>query len=309
MPADQIICVGTASRDDWCGKNGVNIPSSAITKANLLDVLVATSKPVLDGELVIGIDLKAQILANAVKRKFGRIDACTKRNDICSRIAKIIDDVLAITKLEKISVTKPDIGSLQQVIATAAGECTAGTDGVVAGPTHKGVDTGVICDQVVALTAIDDVVADGTIQRVVAAATFKGIDTMPADQIICVGTASRDDWCGKNGVNIPSSAITKANLLDVLVATSKPVLDGELVIGIDLKAQILANAVKRKFGRIDACTKRNDICSRIAKIIDDVLAITKLEKISVTKPDIGSLQQVIATAAGECTAGTDGVVT
>ncbi len=177
MPADQIICVGTASRDDWCGKNGVNIPSSAISKANLLDVLVATSEPVLDGELVIGIDLKAQILANAVERKFGRIDACTERNDICSHKAKIIDDILAITNLEKISVTKPDIGSLQQVIATAAGECTAGTDGVVAGPTNKGVDTVVICDQVVAITANDTVIASVTIESVVATTAMEYVVT------------------------------------------------------------------------------------------------------------------------------------
>ena len=50
--------------------------------------------------MVIGIDLKAQIQADAMERKFAGVDAGTKRNDINAAIAKIINDVLAITDLE-----------------------------------------------------------------------------------------------------------------------------------------------------------------------------------------------------------------
>ena len=52
---------------------------------------------------------------------------------------------------------------MQQIIATAAGECAAGADGVITNSTPQGVVAGVIGDQVVAVAAIDDVVAAGAI--------------------------------------------------------------------------------------------------------------------------------------------------
>ena len=69
MPADQIISVGTAGRDDRCGENGVDIPGSSVREADLLNVLVATGKPVFDGEVIIGINEKAQILTNTMECK------------------------------------------------------------------------------------------------------------------------------------------------------------------------------------------------------------------------------------------------
>ena len=61
---------------------------------------MAAREPVFDGEMVIGINEKAQILANTMQRQLARANACTKRNGISAHIAKIIDDVLAITDLE-----------------------------------------------------------------------------------------------------------------------------------------------------------------------------------------------------------------
>ena len=106
--------------------------------------------------------------------------------------------------------------------------------------------TRVIGDQVVAVATINNVVTAGAIKRVVTAAAIEGIDAMPADQIISVGTAGRDDRCGENGVDIPGSAIGKADLFDILVAAGELVFDGEMVISIDLKAQILANTMECK---------------------------------------------------------------
>ena len=62
--------------------------------------MVAAGEPVFYREMVIGIDLKAQILANTMERQLTWFDVCTKQNNISVHIAKIIDDVLAIADLE-----------------------------------------------------------------------------------------------------------------------------------------------------------------------------------------------------------------
>ena len=50
--------------------------------------------------MVIGINLKAQILANTMERQLAWVDACTEGDGISAAVAKIVDNVLAITDLE-----------------------------------------------------------------------------------------------------------------------------------------------------------------------------------------------------------------
>ena len=41
-------------------------------------MLVAAGKPVFDGEMIIGINEKAQIMANTMQWQLAWVDACTK---------------------------------------------------------------------------------------------------------------------------------------------------------------------------------------------------------------------------------------
>ena len=50
--------------------------------------------------MVIGINLKVQILANTMEWQLAWVDAGTKGDGISAAVAKIVDNVLAITNLE-----------------------------------------------------------------------------------------------------------------------------------------------------------------------------------------------------------------
>ena len=91
------------------------------------------------------------------------VDSSTKHNPIDAAIAEVVDRILAIADLEQIAITEVGIAGLQHVIAAAARKAAATADAVVAGSSSQRVQPGVVADQVVAVAAIEQVIAAATV--------------------------------------------------------------------------------------------------------------------------------------------------
>ena len=163
LPAAQRVGVGTASRKNGCGEDRVNSPGRTVREADLLDIVIAAGKPVFDSELIIAIDQEEKVKTNAMQQKIRGVDASTKNNPIHAAIAKVVDRIFAIADLEQIGITKVGIAGLQHIIAAAARKAAATADAVVASSAAQRIHPGVIADQVVAVAAIEQVIAAATV--------------------------------------------------------------------------------------------------------------------------------------------------